>query len=75
MIRDNVTLNNKRTHGAIDRIMSEKFSELPNKINNISAKKLSEEAETRKLNDETTGNAYPLPNITEILDPLGSTLR
>ncbi|XP_076483409.1 uncharacterized protein LOC143304811 [Bombus vancouverensis nearcticus] len=52
--------------------MSEKFSELPNKINNISAKELSDEAETRKLNDETTGNAYPLPNITEILDPLGS---
>ncbi|XP_033179335.1 uncharacterized protein LOC117152291 [Bombus impatiens] len=52
--------------------MSEKFSELPNKINNTSAKELSDEAETRKLNDETTGNAYPLPNITEILDPLGS---
>ena len=26
----------------------------------------------RKLNDKTIGDAYPLPNITEILDQLGS---
>lgn len=72
MIRDNVTLYSKRTHGTTDRIMSEKFSEFPNKINNTNAKELSDEAEPRKLNDKKISNAYPLPNITEILDPLGS---
>jgi hypothetical protein len=25
----------------------------------------------RKLNEKTVGNAYPLPDITEILDQLG----
>jgi hypothetical protein len=27
----------------------------------------------RKLNEKTVGNAYPLPDITEILDQLGQT--
>lgn len=27
----------------------------------------------RKLNEKTTGDAYPLPNITEILDQLGNS--
>ncbi|XP_043604662.1 uncharacterized protein LOC122577429 isoform X4 [Bombus pyrosoma] len=70
VIKDNVTLNNKRTHGTTDRITSEKSSEFPIKINNINTKELSEEAEIRKLNDETIGNAYPSPNITEILESL-----
>ncbi|XP_043589375.1 uncharacterized protein LOC122570710 [Bombus pyrosoma] len=48
VIKDNVTLNNKRTHGTTDRVMSEKSSEFPTKINNTNTKELSEEAEIRK---------------------------
>ena len=69
MIKDNVTLYNKRTHGTTDRVRN---SEFPIKINNTTTKELSEEAETRKLISETIGNAYAPPNITEILDQLES---
>ena len=64
VIKDDVTLSSKRTHGTTDEIMSEKSPESPAKINNTNIKELSEEAETRKLNDETKGDVYPLPNIT-----------
>ena len=48
VIKDNVILSDKKTHGITDRIMNEKSPEFPSKMNNTNTKDLSEEAEIRK---------------------------
>ena len=44
---------------------------IPKKLDAIGQQKFRLVVDYRKLNEKTIGNAYPLPDITEILDQLG----
>ncbi|PNF26465.1 hypothetical protein B7P43_G15375 [Cryptotermes secundus] len=46
---------------------------VPKKVDASGEKKWRVVVDFRKLNDKTIGNAYPLPDITEILDQLGQS--
>ena len=46
---------------------------VPKKIDASGLKKWRVVVDFRKLNDVTVGDAYPLPNITDILDQLGNS--
>lgn len=48
VIKDNVILSDKKTHGITDRIMNEKSPEFPSKMNNTNTKDLPEETEIKK---------------------------
>ncbi|KOC59917.1 hypothetical protein WH47_10477 [Habropoda laboriosa] len=48
VIKDNVTLSDKRAHGTTDRITSDRSTEFPLKINSNNTKELSDEPEARK---------------------------
>jgi hypothetical protein len=44
---------------------------VPKKVDASGQEKFRLVVDYRKLNEKTVGNAYPLPDITEILDQLG----
>jgi hypothetical protein len=44
---------------------------VPKKLDVSGQQKFRPVVDYRKLNEKTIGNAYPLPDITEILDQLG----
>jgi len=45
--------------------------EVPKKVDASGQQKFRLVVDYRKLNEKTVGNAYPLPDITEILDQHG----
>ena len=44
---------------------------VPKKLDASGQQKFKPVVDYRKLNEKTVGNAYPLPDITDILDQLG----
>ena len=49
------------------------FLVVPKKVGLYRKRKWRQVVEFRKLNEKTVGDAYPLPDITEILDQLGQS--
>ncbi|CAK9824069.1 hypothetical protein ANTRET_LOCUS2300 [Anthophora retusa] len=56
VIKDNVTLSDKRAHGTAERITSDRSTEFPLKINSNNTKELSDEPEPRK---HASGKSVP----------------